>query len=126
MLVIVVDASHPDAEAQLETVLQTLDEMGCDQPAILAVNKVDRLDAAEAAEVAERLGDIAATTPVLISARTGAGLRELRAAIDDAAAIAVPDTRANRPIIAADAVTFVPTSADLDDHAEETPAQAAS
>ncbi len=43
LLAIVVDASHPDAEAQLETVLETLEEMDCDQPAILAVNKVDRL-----------------------------------------------------------------------------------
>jgi GTP-binding protein HflX len=112
MLVIVVDASHPEAEAQLGTVLATLEEMGCDQPAMLAVNKVDRLDAAEGAEVAARLGEIAGMAPLLISARTGAGLRELRAAIDDIAARTVPDTRANRPIIAAGAVTFVPTSAD--------------
>jgi GTPase len=102
LLTIVVDASHPDAEAQLETVLQTLDEMGCDQPAILAVNKVDRLASAEAAEVAQRLGAIAHLPPVLISAAKGSGLRELRAAIDALVAEVVPDTRANRPIIAAE------------------------
>jgi GTP-binding protein HflX len=102
LLTIVVDASHPDAEAQLETVLATLDDMGCDQPSVLAVNKVDRLSAAEAAEVAGRLGNIAGLTPVLISATKGTGMRELRGAIDVLAAEAVPDTRANRPIIAAD------------------------
>jgi GTP-binding protein HflX len=102
LLTIVVDASHPDAEAQLETVLQTLDEMGCDQPAILAVNKVDRLDGAEATEMARRLGEIAHLAPVLISAAKGTGLRELRTAIDELVAQVVPDTRANRPIIAAE------------------------
>jgi GTP-binding protein HflX len=101
LLTIVVDASHPDCEAQLATVLATLEEMACDQPAVLAVNKVDRLDAAEAAEVAQRLGDIAGLSPVLISSTKATGLRELRAAIDELAAEAVPDTRANRPIIAA-------------------------
>ncbi len=83
--------------------LETLDEMGCDQPAILAVNKVDRLDHAEAAEVAQRLGAIAHLAPLQISAAKGTGLRELRSAIDALVAETVPDTRANRPIIAADA-----------------------
>jgi GTPase len=103
LLTIVVDASHPDAEAQLETVLATLDEMDCDQPAVLAVNKVDRLGAAEADEMARRLGSIAGISPLQISAARGTGMRELRHAIDLLAAEAVPDTRANRPIIAADA-----------------------
>ena len=101
MLVVVVDASHLDAVTQLETVLRTLDEMGCDQPAILAVNKVDRLDGAEASEIGRRLGEVAGLEPVLISASKGTGLRELRSAIDDVAKDVVPDTRANRPIIAA-------------------------
>ena len=101
LLTIVVDASHPDAEAQLETVLATLDEMGCDQPAVLAVNKVDRLGAATADDMARRLGAIAGLPPVRISAARGTGMRELRQAIDALAAEAVPDTRANRPIIAA-------------------------
>lgn len=101
LLAIVVDASHPDAEAQLVTVLQTLEEMGCDQPAALAVNKIDRLNPAEAEEIARRLGEIAGIEPLLISAAKGTGLRELRSAIDALAAEAVPDTRANRPIMAA-------------------------
>ncbi len=101
LLAIVVDASHPEAEAQLETVLATLDEMDCTQPAVLVVNKVDRLEPVEAEEMARRLGDIAELAPVLVSAAKGTGLRELREAIDALAARAVPDTRANRPIIAA-------------------------
>ncbi|HWF57180.1 MAG TPA: GTPase HflX [Candidatus Dormibacteraeota bacterium] len=101
LLTIVVDASHPDAEAQLETVLATLDEMGCEQAAVLAVNKVDRLSPAEAAEMAQRLGAIAGIAPIQISAAKGTGMRELRSAIDALAAEAVPDTRANRPVIAA-------------------------
>ncbi|MDQ6846495.1 MAG: GTPase HflX [Candidatus Dormibacteraeota bacterium] len=119
LLTIVVDASHPDAEAQLETVLGTLDEMGCDQPAILAVNKIDRLDSAEANEVAERLGAIAGLAPVLISAAKGTGLRELRNAIDELVAQVVPDTRANRPIIAAQPME------DPEPEFEEPPVQAA-
>ena len=102
LLTIVVDASHPDAEQQLETVLATLDEMGCDQPAVLAVNKVDRLAPAAVHDVAARLSAIAGLAPVLISAARGTGMRELRQAIDELAAEAVPDTRANRPIIAAE------------------------
>ena len=101
MLVLVVDAVHPDAEAQLVTVLRTLEEMDCDQPAILAVNKIDRLGAAEAVEAGARLGEISGLDPILVSAGKGSGLRELRAAIDELAAELVTDTRANRPIMAA-------------------------
>ena len=108
MMVVVVDASHPDAEAQLVTVLATLEEMGCDQPAVLAVNKIDRLKPPEADEISARLTEIAGLPSVRISAIRGTGLRELRTAIDQLAAEAVPDTRANRPIMAAGATTDVP------------------
>ena len=103
LLVLVVDAVHPDAEAQLVTVLRTLEEMGCEQPAILAVNKVDMASAAEAVEMGRRLGEISGLDPILVSAAKGTGLRELRAAIDDLASELVTDTRANRPIMAATA-----------------------
>ena len=101
LLAIVVDAAHPDATSQLETVLATLAEMECDQPAILVINKVDRLDPAEAAAIGSRLAAVAGTDAVLVSAAKGTGLRDLRAAIDAMAATVVPDTRANRPTIAA-------------------------
>ncbi|MGH7723010.1 MAG: GTPase HflX [Candidatus Dormibacteria bacterium] len=124
LLTIVVDASHADAETQLETVLATLEEMDCDQPSVLAVNKVDRLGAAEAAEIAQRLGIIAGLPPVLISASRGTGMRELRHAIDELAALAVPDTRANRPIIAAG--TFDDDGPQRDHEPVDSPRRAAS
>ena len=101
MLAIVVDGSHPDCDQQLRTVLETLAEMGCDQPSLLVVSKADRMDAREQRRVRLELGDIAGTSAFVISARAGAGLRELRQALDDFAGHIVADTRANRPIVAA-------------------------
>jgi GTP-binding protein HflX len=101
MLALVVDASHPDCEAQLRTVLDTLEDMGCTQPALLVVNKCDRLTPSELRRVRLSLGDIAGSSAIAISARTGEGLRELRQAIDGLAGRIVADTRANRPLIAA-------------------------
>ena len=101
MLAIIVDGSHPDCAAQLRTVMDTLAEMGCDQPVLLVVNKIDRLTAAERREVRLALGDIAGTSALAISARTGAGLRDLRQSIDGLAGRIVADTKANRPIAAA-------------------------
>ncbi|HEX6538128.1 MAG TPA: hypothetical protein VF155_02990, partial [Candidatus Dormibacteraeota bacterium] len=98
---LVVDGSHPECEAQLRTVLETLADMGCDQAALLVVNKMDRLTAAEQRRVRLALGDIAGTSALSISARTGAGLRDLRQSIDSLAGRIVADTRANRPITAA-------------------------
>ncbi|MEO8899110.1 MAG: GTPase HflX [Candidatus Dormibacter sp.] len=120
LLAIVVDASHRDAEAQLATVLETLEDMGCDQPAVLVVNKVDRLSPAEATEIAQRLGEIAGLAPVLVSATKGTGLRDLRAAVDALAAAAVPDTRANRPIMAAGTTFDLPLEPDLGSDSEQT------
>jgi GTP-binding protein HflX len=102
MLAIVVDGSHPDCDMQLRTVLDTLSDMGCDQPALLVVTKADRLTAGEQRRVRLELGDIAATSARVVSARTGAGLRELRQALDALAGQIVADSRANRPIIAAE------------------------
>src|SRR4029077_12635134 len=45
LLAIVVDGSHPDVEQQLVTVLDTLADMECEQPAVLLINKCDRLTA---------------------------------------------------------------------------------
>ena len=101
MLAVVVDASHPDAEVQLTTVLETLAQMECDQPALLVLSKADRLSIEETAEVAQRLGELAESDPVVVSSKTGEGLRDLRDAIDALAAQVVPETAANRPVVAA-------------------------
>jgi GTPase len=107
ILAVVVDASHPDAERQLATVLETLEGMDCHQPALLVMSKVDRLDQSRRALMAGRLGAIAETAPVLVSSRTGEGIRELRQAIDQVAARVVPTTRANLPTLGTEAA---PTS----------------
>src|SRR5580704_6544373 len=97
MLCLVVDASHPDAEAQLVTVLETLRSMECEQPMILALSKVDRLTASEVRAARLRLGDVAGVSALAVSATRGTGLRELRQRIDGLAAQVVPDIKANRP-----------------------------
>jgi GTP-binding protein HflX len=99
ILAVVVDASHPDAEQQLTTVLETLAAMDCRQPAILVMSKVDRLDDNRRALMAGRLAAIADSRPLLVSSKTGEGIKELRAAIDTLAAKVVPDTRANLPTL---------------------------
>jgi 50S ribosomal subunit-associated GTPase HflX len=100
----VVDASHPDAEQQLETVLETLRSMECEQPMILAITKVDRLTASEVRSARLRLGDIAGVSALAVSATRGVGLRELRQRIDGLATELVPDIKANRPSAASQAV----------------------
>jgi 50S ribosomal subunit-associated GTPase HflX len=103
MLCLVVDASHPDAEQQLLTVLETLRSMECDQPMILALSKVDRLTASEVRSARLRLGDVAGVSALAVSATRGTGLRELRQRIDALAAQVVPDIKANRPSAASQA-----------------------
>ena len=101
MLAVVVDGSHPDCASQLKTVMDTLAEMGCDQPALLLVNKTDLLARGEQRQMRLTLGDVAGISPLEISARTGAGLRELRQSIDGLAGSIVADTKANRPMMSA-------------------------
>lgn len=99
LLAVVVDVSHPDAEAQLTTVLETLHTMECEQPALFVLTKADRLpDAEERSEVVERLEAIAESPALLVSSVAGTGLRELRSALDDLAATVVVETRANRAV----------------------------
>jgi GTP-binding protein HflX len=77
MLLHVVDASTPGVEAREEAVEVVLREIGAaDRPRLLVLNKSDRAEA-------ERAAALAAGRPgcVLVSARTGAGLEELRKAV---------------------------------------------
>jgi len=100
MMVIIVDAAHPDAELQLRTVLRTLEDMECDQPALLLLNKIDRVRPTEVGDLAARLEAITGGRSLQVSALRDKGMRELRTAIDKLAARLVPETRANRPISA--------------------------
>jgi GTP-binding protein HflX len=74
LLIIVVDAADPNAEMQLETVLNTLDGIGATtQPRIVVLNKLDLL--ADADDVLIWLNRHPETLP--ISAVRGDGLEEL-------------------------------------------------
>ncbi len=78
LVVHVVDGAHPDPEGQVSAVREVLAEVGADRiPELLVVNKVDAADE-------ETLLRLKRTWPdaVFVSARTGLGIDELRAAID--------------------------------------------
>jgi GTP-binding protein HflX len=77
LLVHVVDATAPDAEAQIDAVRAVLDEIGAGEiPELLVVNKTDASDA-------ERVRELASAGSVAVSARTGDGVDELVAAIGE-------------------------------------------
>ena len=79
LLLHVVDASHPDAEAQIVAVRDVLEEIGADQlPEVLVLNKADRTDEATLEALARRIEDHTGLPPVVVSALTGRGLDELR------------------------------------------------
>jgi len=75
----VVDASHPDPEEQVRAVREVLAEVGADAvPELLVINKVDAADE-------ETLLRLKREWPaaVFASAHTGAGVAEVRAAVED-------------------------------------------
>ncbi len=81
LLLHVVDASHPQAEAQASAVFETLEEIGAGGlPMITVLNKVDRFPRPDLARVALPAGE----KSVAISALTGYGLDDLKAAIEAA------------------------------------------
>jgi GTP-binding protein HflX len=78
LVVHIVDGAHPDPEEQVRAVREVLAEVGADKlPELLAVNKTDAADE-------ETLLRLKRTWPdaVFVSARTGRGIEELRAAIE--------------------------------------------
>lgn len=75
-LVHVIDASHPNSEEQVRTVLGVLKELDAGSiPSISAYNKADALTKDQAARFARR-------GALMISAKTGAGLRELLSRVE--------------------------------------------
>lgn len=80
LLLHVVDASHPQAVQQIETVNQVLDELGVDHSnLILVLNKID------AAEERSRIDVLRVRFPeaVTVSAKEGTGLDKLARAVSD-------------------------------------------
>ena len=76
----VVDGAHPDPAAQIRAVHDVLTEIGADDvPELLVVNKVDAASEERLLELKRQLPEA-----VFVSAHTGAGIPELRAAIEAA------------------------------------------
>jgi GTP-binding protein HflX len=79
LVVHVVDGAHPDPEEQVRAVREVLAEVGADKlPELLVVNKTDAADE----EIQLRLKR-AWPEAVFVSARSGRGIDELRAVIED-------------------------------------------
>lgn len=78
LLVHVVDASHPDAEAQIVAVHDVLAEIGAGEvPELLVLNKIDRTETAEVEALARRVTTSTGTDPVCVSAQTGDGVADV-------------------------------------------------
>jgi GTP-binding protein HflX len=93
LIVHVVDGAHPDPEEQVRAVHQVFTEIGADRvPELLVVNKIDAADS-------ETLLRLKRTWPtaVFVSAHTGAGLDELRTAIEERLPRPVEEVRACVP-----------------------------
>ncbi|AXK44616.1 GTPase HflX [Brachybacterium saurashtrense] len=74
LLLHVVDASHPDPEGQITAVRTVLGEIeGFDVPEIVVLNKTDIAEPETIARLRSQVADC-----VVVSARTGAGIEELR------------------------------------------------
>ena len=80
VIVHVVDGSHPDPESQLDAVRQVFGEIGAGKVReLVAINKADAADPMVLARLLRR-----EPGAVVVSARTGRGIDELRAAIEGA------------------------------------------
>lgn len=78
LLLHVVDASHPEAEAHIVAVREVLSDIGADEvPEQIVLNKADLADPRDAAALARRVLEETGTEPVLVSAVTGEGVDEL-------------------------------------------------
>jgi GTP-binding protein HflX len=80
MILHVVDGSDPEPEAQIAAVRSVLAEIGAGEvPELVVINKSDAADPIVVESLRRREGDC-----VLVSARTGAGLDDLRDALEEA------------------------------------------
>lgn len=78
LLVHVVDAAHPEAEAHIVAVHEVLEEIGADQvPELIVLNKADATDAATVDSLARRVQVELGVDPVVVSAHDGRGIDDL-------------------------------------------------
>ncbi len=86
VLLHVVDATHPQAQAQMEAVEDTLAELEVEQlPMVIALNKIDQLSAGDRAALTATLMLTFSAPAVPVSALTGEGIEELLIAVEAAA-----------------------------------------
>ncbi len=79
LLLHVVDAAHPEAEAQIVAVREVLAEIGADGlPEVMVLNKADLAEPDDLDALTRRIAEHTGSRPVVVSARTGRGLDELR------------------------------------------------
>jgi GTP-binding protein HflX len=114
MLLVVLDASDPAAEAQLETVNRTLDEIGAvNQPRVLLLNKIDRLeDSRDLLVWLNRHPDAFA-----ISAATGEGLDAVRELVHRTMIGGVREVKITVPITDSRTIDFLERRAEVLDRA---------
>ncbi len=82
LLLLVVDAAHPEAMTHVTAVHEVLEEIGADEvTAQMVLNKADVADPVEVASLARHLASQLGHDPVVVSAHTGEGIEDLVAAI---------------------------------------------
>ncbi|MBY5163514.1 GTPase HflX [Salsipaludibacter albus] len=116
LLLLVVDAAHPEALTHLEAVHEVLEEIGADQvPAQVVLNKADVADPVEVASLARHLSGQVGHDPVVVSARTGDGVDELVEAIAERLPGTRMDVVAHVPWERGDLVSLVHERGDVHD-----------
>ncbi|HZG66555.1 MAG TPA: GTPase HflX [Herpetosiphonaceae bacterium] len=108
LLLHVLDITHPNAQEQSQTVLETLADLESDdKPVLTVLNKIDQLDGVtheKNRQLAEELGLPADHIP--ISAEQGWGLNALRQRIDEALAGQMATLSVNLPYSRSDLVAL--------------------
>jgi GTPase len=98
LLLHVVDAAAPSRDEQLASVDSVLAEIGADKaPQILVWNKIDAVGSGNEVSAAAERDQYGRISRVFVSARTGAGLDELRRAIAEFALARAAERRPGKP-----------------------------
>lgn len=112
LLLHVVDASNPAAEAHIQAVRDVLKDLGCEKkPTILVLNKIDRLQDISYLDVLLRHHPHA----VAVSAATGEGLEELREAVIEQLRAEFVDTEVDVPAGNGRVLAWLASHADIYD-----------
>jgi GTP-binding protein HflX len=98
LLLHVVDAAAPSRDEQLASVDSVLAEIGADKaPQILVWNKIDAVGSGNEVSAEAERDQYGRISRVFVSARTGAGLEELREAIAEFALARAAERRPGKP-----------------------------